>query len=188
MAQTVDAPAEGKDKDVKSVPKVDDIVDELSEEDQQLKDKLEALVTQLQHKDGSSVLSAIEDIGKEIRAATTSMTAVPKPLKFLRPHYSAVKGAYETVANPSECQKPLADVISVLATVSQEDGERDALAYNLKGTGKDPSLWGHEYISHLAGEVAAEHDHRESQDPAESVEELENLVQVRAPALPHHCC
>ena len=105
MAQTVDAPAEGKEKDVKSVPKVDDIVDELSEEDQQLKDKLEALVTQLQHKDGASVLSAIEDIGKEIRAATTSMTAVPKPLKFFEASLQRCEGRLRDSGQPQPVSK-----------------------------------------------------------------------------------
>ena len=178
MAQTVDAPTEGKDEKAKTTPKPDDIVDELSAEDQELKDQLEGLVTKLQGKDASTVQAAIDDIGKEIRAATTSMTAVPKPLKFLRPHYSTIKGAHSSA--PAKCQKPLADVISVLATVSQNDGDRDALAFCLQGSGNDPSLWGHEYISHLAGEIATEQDHRESQNPPQDVDELMTLVQVRS--------
>lgn len=177
MTQTVDAPAEGKEGDAKDAPKPDEIVDELSPEDQALKDKLEGLVSQLQGKDAPAVQSAIDDIGKEIRAATTSMTAVPKPLKFLRPHYSTVKDTHASA--PAKCQKPLADVVSVLATVSQAEGDRDALEFCLKGTGNDPSLWGHEYISHLAGEIATEHDHREAQDPPQSVDDLLALVQVR---------
>lgn len=32
---------------------------------------------------------------QEIRMATSSMTSVPKPLKFLRPHYGTLKGFYE---------------------------------------------------------------------------------------------
>lgn len=38
---------------------------------------------------------AIESIRNEIRTATTSMTSVPKPLKFLRPKYDEIKQKYE---------------------------------------------------------------------------------------------
>lgn len=36
-----------------------------------------------------------------IKAATTSMTSVPKPLKFLRPHYDTMKGIYEKITDPA---------------------------------------------------------------------------------------
>lgn len=32
---------------------------------------------------------------QEIRTSTSSMTSVPKPLKFLRPHYGTLKAHYE---------------------------------------------------------------------------------------------
>ena len=35
---------------------------------------------------------------QEIRTSTSSMTSVPKPLKFLRPHYGTLKAYYETMA------------------------------------------------------------------------------------------
>lgn len=34
----------------------------------------------------------------EIRTSTSSMTSVPKPLKFLRPHYGTLKAYYEAMA------------------------------------------------------------------------------------------
>lgn len=34
---------------------------------------------------------------QEIRTSTSSMTSVPKPLKFLRPHYGTLKTYYETM-------------------------------------------------------------------------------------------
>lgn len=34
---------------------------------------------------------------QEIRTSTSSMTSVPKPLKFLRPHYGTLKAFYETM-------------------------------------------------------------------------------------------
>lgn len=41
------------------------------------------------------VRNALQHLSSEIRSATTSMTSVPKPLKFLRPHYAQlVKGQW----------------------------------------------------------------------------------------------
>ncbi len=36
---------------------------------------------------------------QEIRTATSSMTSVPKPLKFLRPHYGTLKSYYEKMVD-----------------------------------------------------------------------------------------
>lgn len=36
---------------------------------------------------------------QEIRTSTSSMTSVPKPLKFLRPHYGTLKAHYETLTD-----------------------------------------------------------------------------------------
>ncbi len=47
---------------------------------------------------------------EEIRTATSSMTSVPKPLKFLRPHYGALKSYYEKMVNAElkvNCGEPL---------------------------------------------------------------------------------
>ena len=38
---------------------------------------------------------ALDQLRLEISGATKSMTSVPKPLKFLGPHYAKVKAAYE---------------------------------------------------------------------------------------------
>ena len=35
-------------------------------------------------------LGALESLKTEIKTATSSMTSVPKPLKFLRPHWEAL--------------------------------------------------------------------------------------------------
>lgn len=42
------------------------------------------------------------------------MTSVPKPLKFLREHYPALKEVYEKIKDP-KTKKFCADVVSVLA-------------------------------------------------------------------------
>ena len=40
-------------------------------------------------------MSTLNQLRVKIRASTTSMTSVPKPLKFLRPHYPTLKTVYE---------------------------------------------------------------------------------------------
>ena len=41
---------------------------------------------------------ALETLSNEIKTATASMTSVPKPLKFLRPHYEELKDFFATLA------------------------------------------------------------------------------------------
>jgi hypothetical protein len=46
------------------------------------------------------------------RTATSSMTSVPKPLKFLRPHYDKLKAQLEGTAEGQANRQQLADVVS----------------------------------------------------------------------------
>ena len=41
--------------------------------------------------------AALESLRTQIKSSTTSMTSVPKPLKFLRPHYESLKEVYEKI-------------------------------------------------------------------------------------------
>lgn len=75
---------------------------------------------------------ALDTISNEIRTATTSMTSVPKPLKFLRPLYGTLKEAYERMSS-GENRGKLADVISVLAMTTSEEGTRESLKFRLVG-------------------------------------------------------
>ncbi|GAA6024580.1 hypothetical protein JCM10207_008663 [Rhodosporidiobolus poonsookiae] len=61
---------------------------ELNEEDQALKGELEMLVERLRESNTSLHRPALESLRTLIRTSTSSMTSVPKPLKFLRPHYA----------------------------------------------------------------------------------------------------
>ena len=70
---------------------------------------------------------------REIREATTSMTSVPKPLKFLRPQYQRLKDSYATMKDAKN-RTALADVISVLAITTGKQGERESLKYRLQGS------------------------------------------------------
>jgi 26S proteasome regulatory subunit N1 len=53
-------------------------------------------------------------IRDDIRTATSSMTSVPKPLKFLRPHYDDLKTFFESMMD-SDHKALFSDVLSVLA-------------------------------------------------------------------------
>ena len=72
--------------------------DEMSPEDKALLEGLELAVTRTTDPEQQIVLNALEHLRTEIRTATTSMTSVPKPLKFLRPHYSTLKATHEAMA------------------------------------------------------------------------------------------
>lgn len=70
--------------------------EELSEEDQKLKSELDMLVERLLESDKSLYKPSLEAIKDFIKTSTSSMTAVPKPLKFLRPHYESLEKTFES--------------------------------------------------------------------------------------------
>ena len=65
------------------------------------------------------------------------MTSVPKPLKFLRPHFEALKAAYDGYPS-GESKAQLADIISLLAMTmrSRSDDVPESLKYRLLGVGE----------------------------------------------------
>lgn len=110
----------------------------MSEEDQELKERLETCVTTVVNKEAEEAvtiplrLKALDVIVTELRSATSSMTSVPKPLKFLRPHFSVLKelhvGFAGDVAESSDgdfllLRARLADVLSVLAMTMGDGGK-----------------------------------------------------------------
>eukprot|EP00737_Agarophyton_chilense_P001448 gb/GEZJ01001627.1/.p1 GENE.gb/GEZJ01001627.1/~~gb/GEZJ01001627.1/.p1 ORF type:complete len:1042 (+),score=181.62 gb/GEZJ01001627.1/:347-3127(+) len=85
------------------------------------------------------------------------MTSVPKPLKFLRPHFAPLKVYYATEMPPGENRVFLADVLSVLSMTMGDASKCESLRFKLQGSEEPPHLWGHEYVRHLAGEIASEY-------------------------------
>jgi len=76
---------------------------DLSEEDKKLQDDLNLCVERLRESDSSLYMPSLETMRSLIRASTTSMTSVPKPLKFMRPHYATMKEIYEKMpAGPAK--------------------------------------------------------------------------------------
>ncbi|EPX74117.1 19S proteasome regulatory subunit Mts4 [Schizosaccharomyces octosporus yFS286] len=162
--ESVKTPSSNEKDQATSVKERNDVVD-LSEEDLQLKTDLDMLVERIQEKNldlMSSILTQLKDI---IRTSTSSMTAVPKPLKFLRPHYSTLTKTFDSWSEgPLKVQ--FADILSVLGMSYSDPSKRESLKYRLHGVTSDPSVWGHEYVRHLAAEIGAEFVERQEKDIA----------------------
>ncbi|KAJ6134005.1 hypothetical protein N7523_000327 [Penicillium sp. IBT 18751x] len=153
--------------------------DELSEEDQQLKDELEMLVERLKEPDTSLYGPALDAIKNFIKTSTSSMTAVPKPLKFLRPHYDDLAALYEKwTAGP--VQDSLADMLSVLGMTYGDETKLETLKYRLLAQSEDLASWGHEYIRHLALEIGQEYQNRLNAE-----KETKDLVDLALSLVPH---
>jgi 26S proteasome regulatory subunit N1 len=115
----------------------------LSEEDRSLKERLETCVsTVLNEQNEAAVtiplrMTALDVIVTELRTATASMTSVPKPLKFLRPHFASIKTLYTTLEkltelenNSVEFRARLADVLAVLAMTMGRPGKSISLCHH----------------------------------------------------------
>lgn len=173
------APSKKGGKDQQKEPHPDD---DLSDEDLELKRELEALVERVAAAtastrptaDSAAVLAAAKQLCDKIRTATASMTSVPKPLKFLRPHAQALKAHWSKLpaegkaaaGAAADARRALADVVSVLCSTGAPRNApggparharlRECLRFRVAGTRDDVGAWGHEYLRHLAGEIAAE--------------------------------
>ena len=126
--KTDDGPAATKDNSDKmdvDKKKAEDFPEEdLSEEDKQLKEELELCVQRLKEPDAKLYPNALETLGKLIKASTTSMTSVPKPLKFMIPHFEAMKEVQaKMMPQDGPMARQCADVVSVLAMTMSEDCE-----------------------------------------------------------------
>jgi 26S proteasome regulatory subunit N1 len=82
-------------------------------------------------------------MSQEIRTATSSMTSVPKPLKFLIPHYEPLKAFYFTLHAADPTRVEFADVLSVLA-MTMAHGKGESLNFKLQGNTTALDEWGHE--------------------------------------------
>ena len=141
------AESESKDKDTKSKSnkkkdkKNNDIIDDenaMSEEDRELKERLDECVSTLINENNEESvttpirLTALDVIVTELRNATSSMTSVPKPLKFLRPKFDILKEYYGSIESNKSVEGDkemvflrarVADVLAVLAMTLGKHGK-----------------------------------------------------------------
>ncbi|KAJ9644691.1 proteasome regulatory particle base subunit [Coniosporium apollinis] len=157
--------------------------EELSEEDQQLKSDLDMLVERIQGDDPSLYRPALEKIKEFIKTSTSSMTAVPKPLKFLRRHYESLEKTYESWPEGDD-KSSLADMLSVLGMTYSDENRHDCLKYRLLSPSHDLGSWGHEYMRHLALEIGQEFQNRMNED--KPTEELTDLALTLVPFFLKH--
>lgn len=133
--------------------------DDLSAEDRALKERLDLAVERTTDADAGIILAALEALRREIRGATASMTSVPKPFKFLAPHFAALRATYSTPrisGGRADVKRLFADILSVLAMTMGKPGARECLGFKLAGNREDIGDWGAEYVRQLAGEIGQE--------------------------------
>ncbi|RDY11271.1 26S proteasome non-ATPase regulatory subunit 2-like A, partial [Mucuna pruriens] len=130
-----------------------------SDEDLEVRQRMELYVERAQDSDPRLRIFALRSMRQEIRSAANSITSVSKPLKFLRPHYGTLE-AYFTTMRESESKRYMADILSVLAFTMPVVGRRESLKYRLLGSEGDIISWGHEYVRNLSREIALECDER----------------------------
>ncbi|KAI4135422.1 MAG: hypothetical protein LQ347_000677 [Umbilicaria vellea] len=153
--------------------------EELNEEDQNLKTELEMLVERLKEQDTSLYKPAMEAIKSFIKTSTSSMTAVPKPLKFLRPHYEELTTAYDHWPAGDD-KSSLADILSVLGMTHGDEEKLETLKYRLLAPSEDLGSWGHEYIRHLALEIGQDYQRRLTDDV-----EYQDLIDLARTLVPY---
>ena len=107
------------------------------------------------------------------------MTAVPKPLKFLRPHYDDLTKTFEQWPEGKD-KEHLADVLSVLGMTQGDEEKLDTLKYRLLAPSKDLGSWGHEYVRHLALEIGQDYQRRMTDD-----EDAQDLVELARTLVPY---
>ena len=107
------------------------------------------------------------------------MTAVPKPLKFLRPHYEDLTKTFEQWPSGKE-KDALADVLSVLGMTQGDEEKLDTLKYRLLAPSEDLGAWGHEYVRHLALEIGQDYQRRMTDD-----EDAQDLIKLSDTLVPY---
>ena len=67
--------------------------------------KINELSASLIGRNTEESLVSLRELGKEVKSATTSMTSIPKPLKFINPHYEKITEFYKTLDDSSALKK-----------------------------------------------------------------------------------
>lgn len=145
-----------------------------------MKSRLEAAVEAALSGDDGELEDAVDTLRSEMQTATSSMTSVPKPLKFLSPFYDKLRELHAGLDDFNPNKAALAEVLSVLGMVNGAV-RRDALRYCLLAGTTDVGAWGHDYLRHLAGEIGATFDEMTAANPDADVSDLMALVDAIVP-------
>ena len=170
-----DDPMTGKTTEKTNKTKKTDEEEQLSEEDAKLKEDLELLVERLKEDNASLYEPSLEKLKSFIQNSTSSMTAVPKPLKFLRPEYPSLCAVHDKWTD-KKAKSALAGILSVLSMTYSDNGKHDSLRYRLLSDETDLESWGHEYIRHLALEIGEIYNDELEKEANATSDESENLT------------
>jgi 26S proteasome regulatory subunit N1 len=173
-----------KKKDSTEVKKGDLAPAPLSEEDEQKKNDLELLVQRLSEGDEGVQKLALEQLRTELQDSTSTVTSIPKPLKFLRPHYGTLKDIYQRM-KPSDTKTLFANLLSVMAMTMGAEDERESLKFILQGNVDEFENWGHEYVSNLSGEIGNEYQHRIQVNPDLTDDQIIDLLTLINKIVPY---
>lgn len=173
MGNTAEQESDVKNGKKESTPEV------LSDEDMKLKSDLRKLAYVILEGEESEYSKTLDQLTKFITESTTSMTAVPKPLKFLRPFVKDLDLKHQELQNSSNSISPkLADVLSILYTTFEDEGQHNVLKYRCLSDDIEFEKWGHEYMRHLSlqmGQASTELEELNiSDDESKEGDELES--------------
>eukprot|EP01060_Flectonema_neradi_P030768 TRINITY_DN4533_c0_g2_i2.p1 TRINITY_DN4533_c0_g2~~TRINITY_DN4533_c0_g2_i2.p1 ORF type:complete len:835 (+),score=183.39 TRINITY_DN4533_c0_g2_i2:42-2546(+) len=144
-------------KPVKQEDRKIDTDADMSEEDLKIKSDVQDCVDKIYDKDEGIQKLAITTLTNLLRTSTgSSVTSIPKPLKFCRAHYPKLVEHYNKMNATSENAKSLADVLALvsISMFSKKEGdETPSLSFKLKGHPSDLEAWGHEFLRFIAAEV-----------------------------------
>jgi 26S proteasome regulatory subunit N1 len=77
--------------------------------------------------------NALDMIKTEVAGATSSMSSVPKPLKFMTPLYEKLIEIFDKYKTEDRFKRQLSNLCSVIGMVAAKDDSNDMLDYCLKG-------------------------------------------------------
>ena len=92
--------------------------------------KINELVEQLLGRNLEKQMAAVKGLSAEVQTATTSMTSIPKPLKFIHPHYAKIIEFYNALQQ-NTLKIELANLISVLSMTMADEDSKACINYLL---------------------------------------------------------
>lgn len=151
------------------------------------------MVKGLYDKDEELQLNAFNLIKNQITTSTSSMTSIPKPLKFLRLHYDDLKNFYQknfegeksienqtlnSIEKEKKFKNCLSDLLAVLVmVVNTTEKNENVLYWVLKGNKKNLTDWGLEFIRTLSGNLGEEFNRRIDEElPFEDLYEYVSII------------
>lgn len=142
------------------------------------------MVQGLYDPDADIRMNAYNLIKNEINTSTASMTSIPRPLKFLRLHYEAIKDYQDKMRIANERDQVfkllVSDLLAVLVMVTPSTTDT-TVHWVLNGTKENLTSWGIEFIRNLSGDIGNEYINRLEQD--KSYDDLIGLVHIIVPFL-----